>query len=100
MVMLNNLRPDLPPEAFQDCFRPPAEPVDVRCLHCGREYSSELIVWKHKGGEPPHFWCCPFRDCEGAGFQFDIFPLDDDGWAICDTDDDCEECDDDCEHHR
>ena len=59
-------------EAREDPFRPPQEPCEVFCLHCGKEYSSDKIRWKHRGGEG--FWCCPTPGCGGVGYQFDIFP--------------------------
>ena len=65
----------LPPEAMDDPFKPPAEPVTVCCLHCGQEYSSDLIVWRI-GPTGQGFWCCGTEGCDGAGFSFDIFPLD------------------------
>lgn len=59
----------LPEVAFDDCFKPPEEPVRVRCLHCDNEYSSDRIVW-YQG-----FWRCPHIACGGAGFGFDILPV-------------------------
>ena len=80
---------DLPPEAYEDPFAPPDEPCVVECIHCGREYTSDLIVWREEddGG----FWCCPTPGCDGVGFRFDIWPLGswcDDG---CEDDEDAEE---------
>jgi hypothetical protein len=99
MVMLNNLRPDLPREALEDCFRPPAEAVAVHCIHCGREYSSELILWEAAPDSDAGFWRCPYPDCSGAGYEFDILPIDGEGWVDCDDEEDlCEDCSDpDCE---
>jgi len=68
----------LPKEAMEDPFKPPDEPCRVRCLHCGREYSSSQIAWRTVGGQG--FWCCPMEGCDGAGFNFDIFPIDSDFW--------------------
>jgi hypothetical protein len=70
-------RADLPQRALEDCFKPPDEPVRVRCLHCGQEYDSDAIDWRDDCG----MWCCPVPDCGGAGFGFDIFPVDDDFWS-------------------
>ena len=66
----------LPPEALEDCFRPPDEAVQVECIHCGNEYSSDAIVWRSVPGKDiKGFWCCPIPGCDGVGFQFDIFPV-------------------------
>jgi hypothetical protein len=62
-----------------DCFRPPAIPTLVGCLHCQQEYESFLIEWrveKCADGKDHGFWCCPTPDCGGRGFGFDIFPVD------------------------
>lgn len=67
----------LDPDA--DCFKPPAIPTEVHCLHCDREYESYLIEWRIKrspDGERHGFWCCPTPGCGGAGFGFDILPTD------------------------
>ena len=63
----------LPKEASEDPFRPPRQPCDVFCLHCGKQYSSDKMQWKHHDGKGA--WCCPTHGCDGVGFQFDIFPL-------------------------
>ena len=34
------------PEA--DPFRPPELPIEVQCIHCGREYDSYLIEWREE----------------------------------------------------
>jgi len=67
--------PGLPREAMDDPFRPPEEPCRVRCLHCDQEYSSAQIVWRDG------FWSCPVEGCGGAGYQFDIHPLDSPLWG-------------------
>jgi hypothetical protein len=74
------LMSELPEEAMSDCFRPPDIPVEVHCLHCHREYDSYLIWWDEEelGGEPRGFWRCPTPGCSGAGFGFDIWPIDPD----------------------
>ena len=64
----------LPADAVEDCFKPPEKPLQVRCMHCDNEYSSDRIVW-YRG-----LWCCPHIACGGAGFGFDIFPVDDPMW--------------------
>ena len=69
----------LDPDA--DCFRTPAIPTLVGCLHCGEEYDSYLIEWRVStavNGKPHGFWCCPTPGCGGAGFGFDILPADPD----------------------
>ena len=63
----------LPKEALEDPFRPPTEPCDVFCLHCGKEFSSDKIRWQRRGEES--FWCCPTPGCGGMGYKFDIFPV-------------------------
>lgn len=77
----------LPSDALEDPFRPPDEPVQVRCLHCGQEYSSDQIVWRKDDDDPQGFWCCPIEGCDGMGFQFDIHPVDSDLWIDDDEDD-------------
>jgi hypothetical protein len=91
MVMLNNLRPDLPPEALSDAHRPPGQPVDVHCIECGRTYSSELIVWRAADKDRPAGWYCPFEPCPGIGFEFDLLPADE-----LDVEDPCQHCSGDC----
>jgi len=75
MVMWSNL----PKEALEDCFKPPDQPCQVQCLHCGHQYSSEEIIWCE--GEDGGFWRCPIEGCDGAGFQFDIHPVDSTLWG-------------------
>jgi hypothetical protein len=65
---------DLPKEAMEDCFKPPKDPCEVECIHCGNVYSSSEIVWVRSGERG--FWRCPVEDCGGAGFGFDIYPTD------------------------
>jgi hypothetical protein len=69
---------DLPPEAFDDCFRPPDIPTEVFCLHCQRTYESYLIWWGEEdlGDRRRGFWHCPTHGCDGIGFGFDIWPVD------------------------
>jgi hypothetical protein len=69
-----------PLDSEGDCFKPPAVPTRVNCLHCDEEYQSDLIVWRIERGEggPHGFWCCPTPGCGGVGFGFDIFPVDPD----------------------
>jgi antitoxin HicB len=99
---------DLPPEALRDPMRPPKESTLVHCIHCDEEYDSWRMVYRVSvghDGKVHGFWCCAMPGCDGAGFQFDIFPVDpnyiaEDGqpqgeWVDCDERDedcDCEEC--------
>ena len=75
-----NVRMDMQKQRDSDPFRPPAIPIEVRCLHCGKEYESYLIYWEESDAEggTPGFWCCPIPGCDGKGFGFDIFPTDPD----------------------
>lgn len=86
-----------PPDADNDPFRPPKQPTLVGCLHCGEEYESYLIEWRESvaaDGKREGFWCCPIPGCSGAGFGFDILPVDPNyrdengGWTSGTEDDD------------
>ncbi len=99
-----------------DPFYPPAVPTLVQCMHCGEVYDSYLIQWvvaPDPNGQPSGMWRCPIDDCGGAGFGFDIFPVDadyadergsfnfedegddEDDFLICDCDDADVELDED-----
>jgi DNA-directed RNA polymerase subunit N (RpoN/RPB10) len=67
-----------PLDPQQDCMRPPSVPTQVWCLHCGKNYSSALMEYRiiTDDGDLHGFWCCPIEGCGGAGFCFDIFPMD------------------------
>jgi len=68
-------------DPYDDFFHPPAIPTLVHCIHCHEEYESYLIEWREcldEKGVRRGFWCCPIPECDGAGFGFDIFPLDPD----------------------
>ncbi|HUT58235.1 MAG TPA: hypothetical protein VNA25_10345 [Phycisphaerae bacterium] len=82
---------DAPREAMDDPFCPPAEPCRVCCLHCGQEYDSSQIVWR--SGANGAFWCCPVEGCDGAGFGFDIHPVDSPLWEDDEDDDDLDDPD-------
>jgi hypothetical protein len=79
--------------------------VEVHCLHCGREYDSYLIWWDEEliDGKRSGFWRCPTPGCSGAGFGFDIWPVDpeyrdEDGELIwCDDEDNDEAYEEDDE---
>lgn len=62
----------------EGAFPPPATPIEVHCIHCGRNFSSSLMVkqWMEHTGE--YAWCCPNESCDGIGFCFDIWPVDPD----------------------
>jgi hypothetical protein len=80
-----------------DPFGPPAVPTLVHCIHCNHEYESYLIKWvvtPDRNGKPWGHWACPIPGCDGAGFCFDILPVDPD-WrdehgerVWCDDDED------------
>ena len=62
-----------------DCFRPPTKNCIVVCLHCREQYDSYKIHWVEsvgKDGKKRGFWRCPTSGCGGAGFNFDIYPID------------------------
>jgi len=88
-----------PLDSQADPFKPPETPVEVSCLHCGREYDSYLIEWRVEtspDGKQHGFWCCPTPGCDGRGFGFDILPTDPNyqdergGWFYDDEEDDDE----------
>lgn len=69
------------PDPDADCFKPPAVPTEVHCLHCGKEYESYLMEYRIEqdpDGTRHGFWCCGTPGCDGKGFGFDIFPTDPD----------------------
>lgn len=75
------LERDTPMDPLSDCFKPPAIPTLVHCLHCGEEYESYLMYWEtgvDARGKPDGFWCCGTDGCDGRGFGFDVFPIDPD----------------------
>jgi len=64
-----------------DPFRPPSIPTLVWCLHCGEEYDSwkmHFEIGPGHDGKPFGRWMCGIEGCDGAGFGFDIFPVDQD----------------------
>lgn len=63
--------------ARRDIFRPPEEPVQVECLHCGATYSSSEMRWEFRRGwgAGRAIWWCKDTNCDGAGFEFDICPV-------------------------
>lgn len=72
---------DEPIDPRADPFRPPSIPTLVWCLHCEEEYDSWRMQWRvvpGRDGKPHGFWSCGTEGCDGAGFGFDIFPVDPD----------------------
>jgi len=74
-----------PSEAWDDPFHPPSVPTLVQCLHCGEEYDSFLIEYRPlkptdgaMSTDPAGMWHCPTEGCDGVGFGFDIWPVDED----------------------
>ena len=69
----------LDPQA--DTLRPPSIPTLVWCLHCHQQYDSWKMEWRVvdcHDGQQRGFWYCGTEGCDGAGFGFDIFPVDED----------------------
>ncbi len=62
--------PKAPRNPEDDPFKPPADPIEVSCLHCGQAYMSSKMYWADG------FWCCGIPGCDGRGFCFDVFPTD------------------------
>ena len=80
-----NPRADVPspiPNGADDCFGPPATPVECFCLHCGHIYMSDLLLGVDVDGTT--HYACPVKGCDGMGYKFDIFPVndeDDEEWV-------------------
>jgi hypothetical protein len=71
-------------------FPPPDVPVKCSCLHCGRIYTSDMLIEVEIDGE--YHYACPVKGCDAMGWNFDIFSTEpgdeeDGGWV----DDDYEE---------
>lgn len=81
----------LPPaeqvDRHRDTFKPPAEPRMVKCLHCGQTYSSDEMRWEYRlhfqaaaveewkrddAFDLEPLWWCKTKNCDGAGYGFDI----------------------------
>ena len=92
------------PRRQLDPMAPPAEPCECHCIECGRRFPSAAIwfqpILNDPAGHQDGFWMCPTPNCGGAGFTFDIFPVDPDhpanaGWFGGDDVEDGIEFDDD-----
>lgn len=88
------------PKEKRDPFGPPEQPCQCFCLHCRRTFMSDQIWFQKVRGARDGFegfWMCPTPNCSGAGFTFDIFPVDpnhpaNEGWysddeEFCDEED-------------
>jgi hypothetical protein len=85
-----------PPDNRDDCFGPPEKPVECFCLHCGHIYMSDLLLAVNVDGTT--HYACPVKGCDGMGYKFDIFPVNDEddengGWIDCDEDEEFDEAD-------
>lgn len=86
--------PEASDDSSRDSMAPPRVPCECSCLHCGRVFMSDLMWFQRVIGDPSGFdgyWMCPTPNCGGAGFAFDIFPIDPDhpaneGWHSFDDD--------------
>jgi hypothetical protein len=59
-------------------FPPPADVIDVHCIHCGKTFVSSDMVKRWIDSTAEYAWCCPDEECDGVGFCFDIWPVDPD----------------------
>lgn len=97
-------KPYDPLDKDSDCFKPPAEPTEVGCLHCQGIFMSDQMTYRidtNADGEKHGFWCCPDPTCDGKGFGFDLLPTDPnyrdengDGWVFYDDDEEDDDYDD------
>jgi len=86
-------------DPYADPMRPPDVPKLVVCIHCGEEFESWKMQWQvrdESAGDLRGIWCCPTPGCGGAGYLFDIFPVDpadadNDGWVEFDDDEDLDD---------
>jgi hypothetical protein len=66
-------REEIPPD-FDDPFRPGLSSTrKVKCIHCDRTYEEKEIRWGYRYGS--WLWWCKHAGCDGAGFGFDIHPV-------------------------
>lgn len=62
--------------ADDDLFKPPVKSELVECLHCDQQYqSSEMVYEIRPEMSDLKFWYCKNRQCNGAGYGFDIMPV-------------------------
>src|SRR5436190_22305407 len=64
---------------FQDKHRPPSQPIEVRCTHCGEAFDSSKMWWMELqlfDGKSCGCWKCPTPDCLGCDFGKAIHPTD------------------------
>lgn len=89
-------------ESGRDPMAPPLVPCECACLHCRRMFMSDLMWFQRVVGDPSGFegfWMCPTPNCGGAGFAFDIFPVDPDHPANANWHDDDEDEEESDEEH-
>ena len=59
-----------------DPFKPPQQSVLVECWHCSGQYQSSDMVYEQRPEiSELKFWYCKNKDCNGAGYGFDIIPV-------------------------
>ena len=58
---------------YKDPFAPPNQNVEVQCIHCGAKYYAWEMVFEKRFGSK--LWRCRDPICDGAGYGFDILPL-------------------------
>lgn len=61
---------------YSDSFAPPKnKKIKVKCIHCDDEYLSNKMVFEKRPWSNSYFWYCKNKECDGAGYKFDIFPV-------------------------
>ena len=56
----------------QTLLRHPDQNKEVKCIHCGREYTLMDMVFEHRFGMSEPLWWCKHPTCDGAGYGMDI----------------------------
>jgi hypothetical protein len=65
-----------PPGNYDDAFAPPDEDTDVECIHCGLRYRAHEMRYELRPEiSPKMLWYCKEPECDGAGFEFDVWAL-------------------------